>query len=90
MNSAYLAQGALAVEKMGRGYAWFDTGTHDSLIDAANFVRTLELRQGLKIACPEEIAFDQGYISAGEVAHLANTRYAKTRYGDYLISVLDG
>jgi glucose-1-phosphate thymidylyltransferase len=90
VNNAYLERGRLAVEKMGRGYAWFDTGTHESLLDAANFVRTVELRQGLKIACPEEIAFNLGYISADAVQMLAETRYANTGYGEYLLSLLDG
>jgi glucose-1-phosphate thymidylyltransferase len=89
VNNAYLEAGKLSVELMGRGYAWFDTGTHDSLLDAANFVRTIELRQGMKIACPEEIAFRLGYIGAAEVERLAATRYAKTGYGDYLRSLLD-
>ena len=88
VNNAYLDQGSLQVEKMGRGYAWFDTGTHDSLIDAASFVRTVETRQGLKIACPEEIAFNNGYVSADQVEELAQSRYAKTAYGDYLMSLL--
>jgi glucose-1-phosphate thymidylyltransferase len=89
VNNAYLEAGRLSVELMGRGYAWFDTGTHDSLLDAANFVRTIELRQGMKIACPEEIAFRLGSIGAAEVERLAATRYAKTGYGDYLRSLLD-
>jgi glucose-1-phosphate thymidylyltransferase len=88
VNDAYLKRGDLVVEKMGRGFAWFDTGTHDSLIDAANFVRTIEKRQVMKIACPEEIAFDLGYISAEDLARLASTRYANTGYGDYLLSLL--
>lgn len=88
VNNAYLNSGKLNVEKMGRGYAWFDTGTHDSLLDAANFVRTVEIRQGLKIACPEEIAFNQGYIDAAALLRLAETRYAKTGYGDYLRDLL--
>jgi glucose-1-phosphate thymidylyltransferase len=88
VNNVYLESGRLAVEKMGRGYAWFDTGTHESLLDAANFVRTVELRQGLKIACPEEIAFSFGYIGADAVQTLAETRYANTGYGEYLLSLL--
>jgi glucose-1-phosphate thymidylyltransferase len=88
VNNAYLQRGDLVVEKMGRGFAWFDTGTHDSLIDAANFVRTIESRQIVKIACPEEIAFDYGYISAEDLGRLASTRYAKTGYGAYLQSLL--
>ena len=89
LNNLYLEQEQLAVERMGRGYAWFDTGTHDSLLDAANYVRTIELRQGLKIACPEEIALGLGHISAEDVEKLAITRYAKTGYGNYLRSLLD-
>ena len=88
LNNLYLERGRLAVERMGRGYAWFDTGTHESLLDAANYVRTIELRQGLKIACPEEIAFGRGYIGAADVETLANTRYAKAGYGAYLLSLL--
>lgn len=88
VNNAYLAAGKLKVELMGRGYAWFDTGTHDSLLDAANFVRTIELRQGMKIACPEEIAFRQGFIGAGDIERLAATRYANSGYGDYLLALL--
>ncbi len=90
VNDAYLKRGDLTVEMMGRGFAWFDTGTHESLIDAANFVRTVETGQTLKIACPEEIAFDLGYISADELGRLAETRYAKTGYGEYLRSLLRG
>lgn len=89
VNNAYLEQRRLKVEKLGRGYAWFDTGTHDSLLDAANFVRTVEARQGLKIACPEEIAYGLGTISADQVREMAATRYAKTGYGDYLLRVLE-
>lgn len=89
VNNAYLERGDLVVEKMGRGFAWFDTGTHDSLIDAANFVRTIESRQIVKIACPEEIAFDRGYIDAEALQQLATTRYAKTGYGEYLQSLID-
>lgn len=88
VNNAYLDLGRLTVEKMGRGYAWFDTGTHDSLVDAANFVRTVESRQGLKIACPEEIAFSFDYIGETELQELASQRYAKTVYGEYLLSLL--
>ena len=90
INNAYLKAGRLAVEKMGRGYAWFDTGTHESLLDAANFVRTIELRQGQKIACPEEIAFSLGYISADDVMRLVAMRYARTGYGDYLVDLASG
>lgn len=80
VNNAYLERGLLKVHRLGRGYAWLDTGTHESLQDAASFVRTIELRQGIKIACPEEIAFQQGWISAEAVmqrtAELGNNEYA--------------
>jgi len=88
VNNAYLARGALTVELMGRGFAWFDTGTHDGLLDAANFIRTVESRQSVKIACPEEIALSLGYIGAETIEMLANTVYAKTEYGRYLIGLL--
>ena len=83
VNKAYLAAGKLSVELMGRGYAWLDTGTPDSLIEAAEFVRTLEKRQGFKIACPEEVAFEQGFIDAGQVDKLA-AALGKSAYGEYL------
>lgn len=79
----YLDDGALNVERMGRGYAWLDTGTHESLLDAGNFVRTLERRQGLQTGCLEEIAFDAGWIDRDALLAQAD-RYAKNRYGDYL------
>ncbi len=81
----YLAEGTLNVETMGRGYAWLDTGTHDSLLDAANFVRTLQLRQGLQIGCPEEIAFQQGWISRSALEAQAS-KLGKSGYGQYLKS----
>lgn len=81
---SYLHEGALTVERMGRGYAWLDTGTHDSLIEAAEFVRTIERRQGLKIGCPEEIAFDFGWIDADQIRALA-APLTKTEYGKYLM-----
>jgi len=87
INRIYLEAGELQVEKLGRGYAWFDTGTHESLLDAANFVRTIELRQGAKIACPEEIALLQRYISPKDVINLAANRYSKTEYSKYLVSL---
>jgi glucose-1-phosphate thymidylyltransferase len=87
INQMYLDAGSLKVEKLGRGYAWFDTGTHESLLDAANFVRTIELRQGAKIACPEEIALMQHYISSNDVINLAAKRYMKTEYGRYLVAL---
>jgi glucose-1-phosphate thymidylyltransferase len=79
----YLAEGALAVEKLGRGFAWLDTGTHDSLIEAGEFVRTIEKRQGLKIGCPEEVAFRKGFIDADQLRRLA-APMTKTGYGRYL------
>ena len=85
----YLDQGQLAVRRMGRGYAWLDTGTHGSLLDAGNFVRTLEERQGLQTGCPEEIAFSQGWIGAEVVAEAAR-RYGKSRYGANLTALLAG
>lgn len=84
---SYLEDGALHVETMGRGYAWLDTGTHASLLDAGNFVRTLEERQGLQTGCPEEVAFQQGWISRDELAAQAE-RFAKNGYGAYLAGLL--
>ncbi len=84
---SYLAEGALKVETMGRGYAWLDTGTHGSLLDAANFVRTLQSRQGMQTGCPEEIAYGAGWINDAELIALAD-RYAKTEYGAYLRGLL--
>ena len=83
----YLDEGTLSVELMGRGFAWLDTGTHDSLIEAGEFVRTLEKRQGLKAGCPEEIAWRQGFIDAGQLARLAEPMM-KTEYGKYLMRLL--
>jgi glucose-1-phosphate thymidylyltransferase len=83
----YLAEDALTVELMGRGYAWLDTGTHASLLDAGNFVRTLENRQGLQVGCPEEIAYFKGWISARELTELAKN-YEKNAYGRYLRGLL--
>jgi glucose-1-phosphate thymidylyltransferase len=83
VNRAYLERGQLSVEMMGRGYAWLDTGTPDSLIDAADFVRTLEKRQGFKIACPEEIAFERGFIDGAQLEALASS-YGSSNYGHYL------
>jgi glucose-1-phosphate thymidylyltransferase len=84
---SYLDDGALTVQQMGRGYAWLDTGTHASLLDAGNFVRTLQSRQGLQAGCPEEIAFEQNWISAEELNALAE-KYIKTDYGTYLRGLL--
>ena len=87
LNRLYLEQGALSVEIMGRGYAWLDTGTHDSLLDASQFIATLEQRQGLKIACPEEIAWRQGWIDAAQLELLAKP-LSKNGYGQYLQRLL--
>lgn len=84
---SYLTEGNLSVETMGRGYAWLDTGTHGSLLDAANFVRTLQSRQGMQTGCPEEIAYGAGWINDAELTTLAD-RYAKTEYGAYLLGLL--
>ena len=84
----YLGEGALSVQQMGRGYAWLDTGTHGSLLDAGNFVRTLQSRQGLQAGCPEEIAFEQGWIDTAALRGLA-ARYSKTDYGRYLMRLAD-
>jgi glucose-1-phosphate thymidylyltransferase len=83
VNSEYLRAGKLHVEVMGRGYAWLDTGTHDALQDAGAFVRTIELRQGVKICCPEEIAFEKGYISEEDLLRRAS-KLGATEYADYL------
>ncbi len=87
VNNAYLERGQLHVEKMGRGYAWLDTGTHDAMLDAANFVETVEKRQSLKIACPEEIALRTGLIDEGQFEKLIDA-FGASSYRDYLISVL--
>lgn len=87
VNKRYLEQGLLNVEIMGRGYAWLDTGTHDSLLEAASFIATLQRRQGLQVACPEEIAYRQGWISAEQLAVLADP-LKKNGYGQYLLSLL--
>lgn len=87
VNKRYLEQGQLNIEIMGRGYAWLDTGTHDSLLEAASFIATLQRRQGLQVACPEEIAYRQGWISAEQLAVLAGP-LKKNGYGQYLLSLL--
>ncbi|RKE26272.1 glucose-1-phosphate thymidylyltransferase [Paraburkholderia sp. BL23I1N1] len=87
VNSTYLKTGNLSVELMGRGYAWLDTGTHDSLIDAATFIATLQKRQGLVVACPEEVAFRQRWIDAEQVERLARP-LAKNAYGKYLLKLV--
>lgn len=87
VNKVYLANNALRVEKLGRGYAWLDTGTHESLLQASNYIQTMEERQGLMIACPEEIAYRMGYISAEQVLRLAKS-LQKNSYGQYLVSMV--
>ncbi len=89
VNRAYLARGALHVEKLGRGYAWLDTGTPEALLQASNFVAAVEARQGLKIACPEEVAWRMGYIDEAALARLAEG-CAGSDYGRYLAGLLDG
>src|SRR5687768_11866760 len=86
VNRVYLERGDLHVEQLGRGYAWFDTGTQESLLAASNFVETVELRQGLKIACPEEVAYFMGAIDAGKVRELAGS-LRNSSYGKYLLSI---
>jgi glucose-1-phosphate thymidylyltransferase len=88
LNRRYLELGALSVEQLGRGFAWFDTGTQESLLGAANFVEQVELRQGLKIACPEEVAYLLGLISADDLRREAE-RLKKSTYGEYLLRVLE-
>lgn len=87
VNRHYLERGKLSVEIMGRGLAWLDTGTHDSLLDASSFIQTIEKRQGLKVACPEEIAYRLGFISGAEMEALA-VALGKSSYGQYLLSLL--
>jgi glucose-1-phosphate thymidylyltransferase len=87
LNRLYLSQGSLSVEIMGRGYAWLDTGTHESLLEAGQFIATLERRQGLKVACPEEIAFRNSWIDAGQLEKLGHA-LAKNEYGQYLLRLL--
>jgi glucose-1-phosphate thymidylyltransferase len=89
LNRLYLEEGQLSVEIMGRGYAWLDTGTHGSLLDAATYVRVTEERQGLKICCPEEIAWRQGFIDDAQLEKIAQP-LRKSGYGDYLIALLQG
>ena len=88
VNKAYLAKDELLVENLGRGMAWLDTGTHESLLEAASFIETIESRQGLKVACPEEIAYHMGYIDATQIRNLA-APLMKNGYGEYLLRILD-
>ena len=88
MNRWYLERGELRTELLGRGIAWLDTGTHDSLLEASMFIQTIEKRQGLKVACPEEIAYRLGYISADDLRALA-AKIRKSSYGQYLERVLE-
>ena len=87
MNRAYLDQKGLTVEMLGRGFAWLDTGTHESLLEASHFVHTIEQRQGLKVACLEEIAFNNGWITA-DVLRAQAEKLKKTGYGQYLYKLL--
>ena len=88
VNRRYLEQNQLNVETMGRGYAWLDAGTHDGLMESATFIATIQKRQGLMVACPEEIAFTQGWITAEKLESLAQP-YKSTGYGQYLLRLLD-
>ena len=88
LNRCYLDDGSLQLEKMGRGYAWLDTGTHESLVEASTFIETIEKRQGLRVCCPEEIAFHNGWIDAAQLRALAQP-LAKNGYGQYLLSLLE-
>jgi len=89
INNLYLQKGELSVSIMGRGHAWLDTGTHQSLIEANNFIQTIETRQGLKVACPEEISYRLGFIDAEQLKKLAQP-YLNNEYGKYLMSIYDG
>ena len=88
VNSEYLRRGKLTVERLGRGYAWLDTGTHESMLDAGNFIRTIETRQGLQVACLQEIAYNNGWMSAEEVRESCSD-LLKTEYGQYLIRMIE-
>ena len=88
LNRLYLEEGALHLEQLGRGYAWLDTGTHQSLLEASNFIETIEARQGLRICCPEEIAWNNGWIDADQLAELARP-LAKNGYGQYLLGLAE-
>jgi glucose-1-phosphate thymidylyltransferase len=88
LNRRYLDDGSLMLERLGRGYAWLDTGTHESLTEASNYIETIENRQGLKVSCPEEIAYQQGWIDAAQVQRLAEP-LAKSGYGRYLLRLIE-
>ena len=88
LNRCYLDDGSLQLEKMGRGYAWLDTGTHESLVEASTFIETIEKRQGLRVSCPEEIAYFNGWIDAGQLRELARP-LSKNGYGQYLLGLLE-
>ncbi|QQP98125.1 glucose-1-phosphate thymidylyltransferase RfbA [Lysobacter enzymogenes] len=88
LNRKYLEEGSLHLEQLGRGYAWLDTGTHQSLLEASNFIETIETRQGLRICCPEEIAYGNGWIDAQRLTELAKP-LAKNGYGQYLLSLIE-
>jgi len=88
LNRCYLEDGSLHLERLGRGYAWLDTGTHESLQQASSFIETIEARQGLKVACPEEIAFQQGWIDRARVLELAEP-LRNSGYGEYLVQLLE-
>ena len=89
LNRCYLDEGSLRLEKLGRGYAWLDTGTHESLIQAGNYIETIEARQGLRVCCPEEIAFQNGWIDAEQLLRLAEP-LKKSGYGEYLVRIARG
>ena len=89
VNDEYMKRGQLVVEKLGRGTAWFDTGTHDALLETASFVQTIEKRQGIQVGCPEEIAYKNGWITAEKLSELA-AKYMKTAYGQYLMDLATG
>jgi glucose-1-phosphate thymidylyltransferase len=89
INEEYMKRGQLKVEQLNKGMAWFDTGTHDSLVETANFVQTIEKRQGVQVCCPEEIAFENRWINSDQLLELAQ-KYKKTEYGQYLIDLANG
>ena len=88
LNRCYLDEGSLQLERLGRGYAWLDTGTHESLVEASSYIETIEKRQGLRVCCPEEIAYFNGWVDAGQLRDLAQP-LAKNGYGQYLLTLLE-